>query len=292
MAEKKTGTKTKAKVESKEATGQVTKAASKIARQEVVREGLTEAKKLIETNYVNLSNLLSEAYHKEFYLDWGFSDFQAYCDTELDVKYRKAMYLVETWDKTKALKIPEKRMIELGWTKMKDLVQVMTDKNKAEWMKKAKDMSSRELTEAVKITRRRDSGEVPSDVPMVTTMTLKMSESENNIIMEAIDEAKQVSGNDNAVVALEMICQDWMEQQGGDRKISLEDNIQYLEKVYGVDLSYKAKSTKEVNEGEALLNDVKNGNKVAKPRSEPLPESDELSSLDDGVDISDLLGED
>jgi hypothetical protein len=237
-----------AKVKQKSAVKQETSvgtAVKKMPRSEEVRQGILDAHQIVEQSYVDLAKLLAEAYHKEFYLEWGFADFKEYCDAELDVQYRKAMYLVEVADCIKKYKIPIKDVEKLGWTKMKDLATVITEENLKEWIAKAKELSSRELTEQVKISRQED-GEGRGAVPQVTTMKFTMGEAEANVITEALEEAKKLlEGGDSAqqsVLALEMICQDWLEAKGAvPERTRLSDHLKYLERIYGVTLTIKGK---------------------------------------------------
>lgn len=236
----------KSKQESKEATGAV----AKQTHDEEVREQLKEIVTQVEESYIDLARLLAETYHKEFYLAWGFDTFEKYCEEELDFQYRKAMYFVEIWDKTKSLNIPKSKLTKLGWTKLKDLVTVMDEENAKEWIEKASDMTTREVTDAVKITKRADPT-ANAVVPSITTMTLRMGESEANIILEAIEEAKRICESDNAIVALEMICQDWMVEKGvGSQRRSIHDHVRYLEQTYGVSINVGSKKSSKKKEVE------------------------------------------
>lgn len=262
-------------VKSKSATetGKAVKSTVKQDRQEIVRDLIKIAKDNIETGYIDLCKLLSEAYHRSFFEEWGFEDFEAYCQEELDIKYRKAMYFVEIWDKVKSLKLDKRKVARLGWTKMKEIASVITAETAKEWMEKASKMTSRELTEAVKIVRKRDVTGV--DVPTVTTMTLRMSESEANIITEAIEEAKKLTENENAVIALEMICQDWLADKGSaPERTNIDDLVAYMEEVYEVKVTYKKAKKKK---------------SVSKDKSEKVMEKVDGKEEADDLDIDDIL---
>jgi hypothetical protein len=249
--------KQQAKEESKAAAGTVVK---KVPRAEQVRQEILEANKTIEVSYVDLSKLLAEAYHKEFYLEWGFTDFKDYTENELGTGYRKAMYLVDVADCMKKNNISTAKALKLGWTKLKDLAKVLTEENSKEWMDKAEKMTTRDLGEAVKVSRKEDGGG-RENVPHITTMTFRMGEAEASVITEAIEEAKKLlEGGDSAqasVLSLEMICQDWMESKGvAPTRTKLSDHVRYLERVFGVKLAItkaakKAKDEEEEDEAPA-----------------------------------------
>jgi hypothetical protein len=197
------------------------------------------------------------------------------------------MYFVDIWDKVKEFNLDQKQVIGLGWTKMKDICSVMTKRNAAGWLKKAEQMTSRELAEAVKIVRRKDT-KGGKDLPTITTMTLRMSESEANIITDAIEEAKKLTESDNAVVALEMICQDWAESQGATpARTSLEDRVSFIESTYGVKVKVTGKPKVEVKEEKktTTAKDTKTKTK-AKASGKAKGKDDESSDQD----IDDLLG--
>jgi hypothetical protein len=81
-----------------------------------------------------------------------------------------------------------------------------------------------------------------------------MSEAEAAIILEAIEEAKGLCDTENPVIALEMICQDWMQSQGSKpTRSSVEGIISYVEKAFGVKLeqSSKKKETAKADKKDA-----------------------------------------
>lgn len=247
MATKQTQ-KQKAEAEAALAAGASTKTAP---REETVRKEILEAQHHIESSYLDMAKLLSEAYHREYYATWGFKDFREYADAELGMNYRKAMYLSDIWDKVKSLGLSPAKVEKLGWTKMKDLAAVITAENAKEWMAKAEKMTSRELGEAVKTSRTPDKTAVGA-VPHITTMKFVMGEAEANIITEALEEGKKLTSSENAVVALEMICQEWLESKGvAPQRSSLDDHIQYLQRVYGVDITWASKTVEKEAEKDA-----------------------------------------
>jgi hypothetical protein len=215
----------------------------------VVRKAIIEAQATIETRYVDLAALLSEAYHKTYYKDWGFEEgiggWKDYCAKELDTHYRKSMYYIEIHDKIKALDLSPKDLVGIGWSKMKEIVSVMTTKNAEAWLKKACELSVRDLTEQCKLIRRKK-GNIKDDRPSITTMKLTMEDSEARIITDATTEAKAMQNSDNTVAALVMICQDWQEAKGVTPQVAtLEDHVAFLEKQFNVTITFKKRAVKD-----------------------------------------------
>jgi len=249
------------------------------SRDELVRKEILDAKNQIQVGYLDYAKLLTEAYHNSYHEKWGFNTFEEYCSKELDTEYRKARYFIDIWDKVKALDLPKEKVNALGWTKMKEVASVITEKNAKEWLEKAQKMTSRELAEAAKIVRKKDTTDM--DVPSITTLTLRMTEAEANVILEAIDEAKNLCDSTNAVIAMEMICQDWLTAKGvTPQRTSLKDYIDYIEKLYGV----KVKVTK----GESKTDTEKEAEEILETPSEGA--DDEEDEEADDVDIDDILG--
>lgn len=281
-------TKNKGKTKTETETGT---AVDKRSRQEVVRAAIKTAQTQIEESYIDLAQLMSEAYHKEFYIEWGHSTFEDYCQNELDIKYRKARYFVDIWDKVKSLDLPKDRVSKLGWTKMRDIASVIDEKNAKEWLDKAEKMTTREVEEAVKISRKKDTS--GSSVPAIVTMTFRMSETEANVITDALNEAKKLSESDEDVTALEMICQDWLFEKGEHPAArSLSEQIEYLGKVYGVDIEFKVTKqgeTQTEKAEEVIKKADKKGKTDKKAESDETPE-DGVTADEDSVDIDELLG--
>ena len=289
------GQKTTTKTKSNSASGTVGKSKVKMPREEIVRQEILDAQEQIETGYLDMARLLTEAYHNDFHEKWKFDSFEDYCNKELDIKYRKARYFIDIWDKVKSLDLPKDKVAALGWTKMKEIATVITEKNAKTWMDKAEKMTSRELAEAAKIVRKKDTSEI--DVPSITTLTLRMTEAEANVILEAIEEAKNLCDSTNAVIAVEMICQDWLTAKGvTPERTSLKDYITYIEKLYGVKVSVKkevgdkSSNKKDAEDTIDKVNGAAEGGSLDDDDDPAVPDDDEGDGVDDAVDIDDILG--
>lgn len=286
----KTKAKVKAKAKTKATAGKVKK-----QRHDIVRKEILAVRDQIEHGFVDYARLLAEAQEKEFFRKWGFETFDEYCIQELDVHYRKAMYMVDIWRTVETLKLDKKEVADLGWTKMRDLATVITKKNAKGWIKKAKTMSTRELTEAVKKVRRKDTK--GKDLPVITTMTIRMGTSEAEVINEALGQAKKLCESENEAVALEMICQDWMMERGAQpERVDLKSHIAYLEKIYGVKITSKAAPKKKAKPKATPKAKAKKAAKGKKAKDKEKAEAealdiDELTSGEgEDKDLDDLLG--
>jgi len=279
----------KAKTKAKVSSGVAEKTPAQL-----VREQIQDAESGQSESSIDLSRLLYDAYHKEYYREWGFDTFEAYAEAELQVGYRKGQYLIGIWDKVKSLNLSVERVKKVGWTKMKDIAAVVTKDNQKELLEKSEKMTSREVTEMVKVMRVADPTQTAA-IPKITTISIRMGESEAQTILSAIEEAKKLCGSDNQVLALEMVCQDWLTDKGAvPERSSLENLISYAEKVYGV---YLVPGTKEKKK--AVSETAKKANEVVAQvekdavtkKSEPKPEPETSDApADSDVDLNSLLG--
>lgn len=234
---------TKAKETTKEASkgktkaGSVAKPKSKQTRAQIVHDLIVEADKSVESQFIVMAEALYEAYHREYFIEWKYEDFGQFCDAELKTHYRKSMYMIDIWDKVKKYDLPMSKVQALGWTKMSQLVLVIDEQNAEKWLADAASMTTRELRDQVKVLRRKAKGQ---EGPVTTTMKFVMSEGEANIVTEALAEAKKLTDNQNDTLALEMICQDWLQDKGKvPERTSIEDYVAYIEKMFSVKVTWK-----------------------------------------------------
>lgn len=284
--------KLKTKVKSKTKVVAVSKSASK--RSDLVRRYLKEAKAAVETGYVKMCKLTNEAYKKEYYKSWKFNSFEDYCKIELDMEYRKAMFFVHIADKMEELSIPDARAEIVGWSKLKEIIKVATPKNLEKWLTKAEKSNLLEIEEAVRITKRKDSGD--KDVPHTTTMKFKMGEDVAGIVTDALSEAKTLLDTEDTIQALQMICMDWLENKGKiPQRTSKEDMIKFIDDIYGEgkkpeNTSKASKKSSSNSKKEAVKSTGKvSGKKSAKKSGPDKSSKSSKAGSTDEQDIEEML---
>lgn len=250
------GTKTKAK-------GKVdfTSVPGLLNRPDKVRDDIKKYDATIDASYVELAELLHEAYKEKFHIPWGYSDFEEFIKTELSIGYRKAMYLIKIWEAVAEFGLPKERVKEIGWSKMREIVRNMNYDNAEDLVDKAEKLTVSELRndlkeeeEGIEVSRSRDSSDI--EAPEKVTMKLIMNTDEASIIMDAIDNAKGILGTTNETVALEYICQEWHMNQGSSgERVTLDVILRYVHETFGVSLvpeevEEKASSKAEEPKGE------------------------------------------
>jgi len=105
------------------------------------------------------------------------------------------------------LGVPHKAVEVLGWTRVKVLLGILTQKNMGAWFKKAKSMNVASLKEAVKKARQGKANSVPSgEMPKIHSVALQLHPDQKTVYDEAIATAKNDADTEVAAVALTSIC--------------------------------------------------------------------------------------
>jgi hypothetical protein len=154
--------------------------------------------------------------------DWWAGDsptFRSFIEDNFGIHYRKAMYLVKIYDGLVEAEIPWHKVSGLGWTKLKELADILTNENVDEWVAKAQDMTTLNLIAAVKAAKAGElstDGTTDPDSSGVSTITFKVHPDQKETITEAVEQAMEDSESVFKGVALEAICMNFL--AGGSTK--------------------------------------------------------------------------
>lgn len=140
----------------------------------------------------------------------GYSDFKECCEAEFGVRYRKAAYLMKIYRTIDEKGIAWQDVVKCGWTKLKELLPILTPGNAKKWAEKAQGMSTVALIEHVNAAQKK-SGETPKTVQ---TKTFTLYEDQKVIVNAALADAKLKGSTDFDAVALELICQEYLGSTG------------------------------------------------------------------------------
>lgn len=143
----------------------------------------------------------------EAWLD-GHDSFRGLVEARFNLHYRKAMYLINIYKHLVEKQIPWNAVKDVGWTKLKELAAILTQKNVETWVGRAKKMTTMQLQEAVKKAQHK--GSDATETPSVSTLTLKVHKDQKEVIREAMDKAKVESKTDVDTVAMTNICQAYL----------------------------------------------------------------------------------
>lgn len=156
------------KIKDGEASGKGSKAWAKKLR--------AEAKELVEsleTGYMNLAKILFTVFDtpvdgdrqkKPIYTLWGFDTFRDYAEQELNLHYKKAESLRFIWYRIEIEldgmnPLVKKRLLALGWSKVRELCRIIKLSNVEAWVTKAETMNYQTVEAAVRKARERQEGE-------------------------------------------------------------------------------------------------------------------------------------
>lgn len=165
----------------------------------------------VDETYFKLGGLFSVIQSNGWWKDKGYESFREFVEKRFGMHYRKAMYLQNIYVKLVESGIPWAKVTDLGWTKLKELVDVLNKDNVDDWVAKAKALSALQLADLVRESKKANpvltSGLTPdSSTPNATTITFKVHPDQKAIIKEAVAKAKADAGSEFDAVGLEAIA--------------------------------------------------------------------------------------
>ena len=114
-----------------------------------------------------------------------YSSFKAYIEDQFGIHYRKAMYLIAIYNGLVQSDIPYEKVSHLGWSKIKELADIISVDNVDEWVEKANSMTVMALREEVKKAKQNGhtlpSTEV-SEEANVSTFTVKVHNDQKRLL--------------------------------------------------------------------------------------------------------------
>lgn len=165
----------------------------------------------------------------EAWLD-GHDSFRALIESRFSLHYRKAMYLISIYKNLVEKQVPWNAVKNVGWTKLKELAPVLTQKNAETWVTRVQKLTVMQLQEAIKKAQSKGGDASEKETPSVTTMTFKVHKDQKEGIREALDKAKADTKTDVDTVALHNICQGYL---GNSITIEIEGGAEATPKPKG-----------------------------------------------------------
>lgn len=195
----------------------------KLSKEEAIKLVPTLAED-VDYSYFKLGGVLSVIQSNNWWKDDGFDTFKSYIETSFGLQYRKAMYLVNIYNGLVDAEIPWSAVGQLGWTKLKELADILDKDNYKEWVKIAENRTVLQLQEYIREYKKGNlekGEEASAETSSVSSMTFKVHADQKETITQAIEKAKGEAETDVAAVALEAICMAYL--SGGKIKVpSLE----------------------------------------------------------------------
>jgi hypothetical protein len=168
----------------------------------------------IDFSYFKVGGILNRINEEGWYADEGFPKFSDLVEAEFGIKRTKAMYLINIYNGLLASGVSWEDVSHVGWSKLKEIVSVLTKSNVKTWVKRANEMTVLQLNAYVRQHKQGESGgstdDADSGVPQVSSMTFKMHDDQKDVVASALDKAKDEAGTEHNNVALEAICMDYL----------------------------------------------------------------------------------
>jgi hypothetical protein len=195
-----------------------------------VRSKARKLARVIETGYMGLAELLyaidaipvdGDQNKGAIYVQWGYDSFGEYVEQELNVQRRRAERLKTIWrrvqvelaDMDESLR---RRLIDLGWSKVRELVRVINLENAEKWIETAEGMNYQRVALAVKMALSKteeedsDGADPPEDVEKLKVINFHLFPEQQDIVVQALERASQLSGSEKKGHNISLVCMDFL----------------------------------------------------------------------------------
>ena len=181
-------------------------------------KALNEAQKLadnIEVNYLRLGGVLKLINDNSWFE--GAPSFESFVFETYGFQYRKARYLITIYENLVTKQIPWAKVQHLGWTKLKDLAEVLTLENVDEWVAKAEKLTVSELQNVLKGDQGSGTTTTTKTTSEFVKFKLELKPDQNDVVVQALAKAKGELHTEYDAVALENICSGYV---GGSTQVA------------------------------------------------------------------------
>ena len=103
----------------------------------------------VDFSYFKLGGVLSTIQENGWW-EGHAANFKEFIPETFGIHWRKGYYLLKIYDRLVEADIPWAKVSSLGWTKLKELADILTQENVDEWVEKANSLSVLQLIAAVK----------------------------------------------------------------------------------------------------------------------------------------------
>jgi len=214
-----------------------------------VLENLRKINRLRSMSNVAFGHLLYEANEKGYYKDWTYQEngetkayTSVYQAAMIEFSYdtssiRTFMRVYETF--ILDLKIPQERINEISWAKLKMLLPRVDETNVEDWLEKAENNSQNDLRDNINESQSGDQMEYQDldDNPKWAKLNFVASEEQAEVIRLAMRLAKDHQELEKEAAQLEYIAASYLLASPEDNKLqALEKYIAIVENIFGVNL--------------------------------------------------------
>jgi hypothetical protein len=140
----------------------------------------------------------------------GYKNFGHYIEAVHGIPYGKAMHAARMYRKLVDLDVPWSAFENIGWTKVRLLLDVVTKDNVKTWVAKAKEMSFLSLEALLKAEEQKDKPQTEQGTSTITTKSFRLHEDQKQLVNDAIKKAQAETGSAVEAANLEAICQSYI----------------------------------------------------------------------------------
>lgn len=185
----------------------------------------------IDHDYFKLGGVLAKVQAEGWFMEKGHETFRSYVEADCGIQYRKAMYLIQIYNGLVGSGVAWDKVKHLGWSKLKELANILDADNVDAWVEIALNMTVIQLQEHIKESTKGESAgsstEVAEKTTATTTMTFKLHADQKTTVREALDKVKHQSGTEVDSAALEFMALDFL---GGNSTLKAMPTLEELMK--------------------------------------------------------------
>lgn len=234
-----------------------------------LRQEVLDLKETMDQSRWRMAAAFDKIHDESIFQRWGYSNFDQYVETEVEMTVRTAQYLVAMYrwfmydiegdisDERREKIVGEVR--KLGWTKARHLIGITNSENIDDWLKKAQEMSSSDLQKESKRALLEKEGGDPDDVKDVKRMTFAFLDDQHVPVEQALELAGAIAESDKKGHLLSLVCMDYVATNMAQKEAGQKNRGKYLDRIgaqFGVKIMAVDKNTNEVVHGKSVFNKI------------------------------------
>lgn len=169
--------------------------------------GIERLKTAIFDNYYELGQILKEVREGAYYKELGYDSMDEYAEQKHGFRSRKTAYLIAIVENCEAAEIKKEDVRGIEWSKMKELPE-LTEDNRAEWLKKAAELSVEDLKAEVKKSK----GEEPGKEKIFIGFSFDAPQKE--VVDRALELVAKMTGSDVRSYHLQILAEEFISTYG------------------------------------------------------------------------------
>lgn len=196
-----------------------------------IRTELKELAKSVDDSYMRIAELLTKVDENNLWSEWKYSSFDAYLETEVGFKYRKARYLINIWVRfIQELKQDPHALAGIPWSKLNIIMPVANKSNVKKWLKNAESLGHMALKADVK-------KELGVKSTEVTQWSVYLYPEQKDTVERGVERAMDIAKTESRGHAVEMMAIEFMSTHTKNKsKKALQAAMHGIERAFGIKL--------------------------------------------------------